>query len=149
MTDLISARVPAATAERIRQYARRKQRSINEVVSVAVEEWLRLNEFAHIEFRDTPDGRVAYMKGTRLPVYFVIDVARGFDYDPEKTVAYWNGRYPDVWVRAALHYFEAFPEEIEAQIALASSQSYDTLRRRFPGLRLSEVAEAAKAGNQS
>lgn len=68
MSYLISARVPETTADRIRQYARRKQRSVNEVVTTAVEEWLRQNEFAHIEFRDTPDGRVAYMKGSRLSV---------------------------------------------------------------------------------
>lgn len=69
MSYVISARIPETMGERIRQYARSKQRSINEVVRVAVEEWLRQNEFAHIEFRDTPDGRIAYMKGSRLPVW--------------------------------------------------------------------------------
>ncbi|MCW3100547.1 MAG: hypothetical protein JWL77_6165 [Chthonomonadaceae bacterium] len=139
MSSLISARVPEATAERIRQYARRKQRSINEVVSTAVEEWLRLNDFALIEFRDTPDGRVAYMKGSRLPVYWVVKVALGYDLDVDKTVAYWNGQQSREWVQAALNYYEAFPDEIDAQIADAASQTFDTLKRKLPQLHLSEV----------
>ena len=139
MSSLISARVPEITAERIRQYARRKQRSINEVVSVAVEEWLRQNEYALIEFRDTPDGRVAYMKGSRLSVYWVVKIAKGYDLDVDKTVAYWNGQQSREWVQAALNYYEAFPQEIDAQIADAASQTFDTLRRKLPQLRLSEV----------
>src|ERR1041385_5221741 len=71
MSQLISARVPEVTAERLRQYARRKQRSVNETFAIAVEEWLRQNEFAYIEFRDTPNGRMAYMKASRLPVWWV------------------------------------------------------------------------------
>lgn len=56
MSQLISARLPDATAERVKQFAWRKQRSVNETVSLALEEWLRQNEFAYIEFRDTPEG---------------------------------------------------------------------------------------------
>lgn len=142
MSCLISARVPDATAERIRQYARRKQRSINEVVTTAVEEWLRQNEFANIEFRDTPGGRIAYMKGSRLAVYWVVKIAKGYDLDVDKTVAYWNGQHSLAWVQAALNYYETFPEEIDAQIADAASQTFDTLKRKLPQLRLSEVTSS-------
>lgn len=139
MSYLISARVPETTGERIRQYARRKQRSVNEVVTIAVEEWLRQNEFAHIEFRDTPDGRIPYMKGSRLPVHWVVRVAKGYDLDIEQMVAYWNGQHSREWVQAALNYYEAFAEEIDAQIEDADAQTFETLRRKLPGLRLSEV----------
>jgi hypothetical protein len=139
MSSLISARVPDATAERIRQYARRKQRSINEVVTVAVEEWLRQNEFASIEFRDTPDGRIAYMKGSRLPVHWVVKIAQGYELSVEKTVAYWSGQHSREWVQSALNYYENFPEEIDAQIADAASQTFETLKRKLPQLRLTEV----------
>lgn len=139
MSALISARVPETTAERIRQYARRKQRSINEVVTTAVEEWLRQNEFALIEFRDTPDGRTAYMKGSRLAVHWVVKIAKSYDLSVDKTVAHWNGQYAREWVQAALNYYESFPDEIDAQIANAASQTFDTLKRKLPQLRLSEV----------
>src|SRR5579862_7117740 len=116
MAQLISARLPDTTAERVKRYARRKQRSLNETVSLALEEWLRLNEFASIEFRDTPDGRMAFMKNSRLPVYWVIHIARSYAMDLDKVLAYWPNR-PREWVQAALHYYEAFPEEIDTQIA--------------------------------
>ena len=140
MSYLISARVPESTGERIRQYARRKQRSLNEIVSTAIEEWLRLNDFAHIEFRDTINGRMAYMKGSRLPVYWVVKVAKSYGMDVEKTAAYWKGMHSRDWVQAALNYYEAYPEEIDAQIADAAAQSFETLKRKMPQLRLTEIA---------
>src|SRR6185503_6499637 len=103
MAQLISARLPEDTAVRVRQYAQRKQRSVNETVSIALEEWLRQNEFAYIEFRDTPDGRAAYMKNSRLPVYWLIKVAKGYDMDIEKVLAYWPNR-PREFVQAAFNY---------------------------------------------
>ena len=46
MPQLVSARLSDKTADRVKQYARKKQRSVNETVSIALEEWLRQNEFA-------------------------------------------------------------------------------------------------------
>ena len=140
MAQLISARLPDQTAERVKQYARRKQRSLNETVSLALEEWLRQNEFAYIEFRDTPDGRIAYMKNSRLPVYWVIKVARSYGMDIEKVLAYWPNRSRE-WVQAAFNYYAAYPEEIDAQIAGYKATTFETLRRRFPQIEAFEVPE--------
>jgi len=140
MAQLISARLPDQTAERVKQYARRKQRSLNETVSLALEEWLRQNEFAYIEFRDTPDGRLAYMKNSRLPVYWVIKVARAYDMDLDKTLAYWPNRSRE-WVQAAFSYYAAYPEEIEAQIAGYAATRFETLRKRFPQIEAFSVPE--------
>src|SRR5256885_779710 len=112
LTQLISARLPDKTADRVKQYAQRKQRSLNETVSLALEEWLRQNEFAFVEFRDTPHGRLAYMKSSRLPVYWVVKVAKSYQMDLDKICAHWPNR-PRAWVQAAIHYYEAFPEEID------------------------------------
>ena len=131
MAQLISARLPENTAVRVKQYAQRKQRSLNETVIIAIEEWLRQNEFAYIEFRDTPDGRAAYMKNSRLPVSWVIKVAKGYGMDIEKVLAYWPNR-PREWVQAAINYYEAFPEEIEAQIAQHEASTFEVLKRRLP-----------------
>jgi hypothetical protein len=131
MTQLISARLPEETAKRVKQYAQRKQRSVNETVSLALEEWLRQNEFAYIEFRDTPDGRIAYMKNSRLPVYWVIKIAKGYEMNIEQACAYWPNR-PRAWVQAALNYYEAYPVEIEAQIAQHASITFETLKRQLP-----------------
>jgi hypothetical protein len=145
MAQLISARLPEETAVRVRQYAQRKQRSVNETVSIALEEWLRQIEFAYIEFRDTPDGRAAYMKNSRLPVYWVIKVAKGYDMDIEKVLSYWPNR-PREFVQAAFNYYEAYPEEIDAQIAQHDATSYETLKRRFPQMKTFEVPQEILKG---
>jgi len=139
MSQLISARLPETTAERMRQYARRKQRSLNEMMATALEEWLRQNEFAYIEFRDTPDGRIAYMKGSRLTVAWVIKIARSQDNDIGKTVGYFGEHRSADWVQAAFNYYAAFREEIDAQIADIESQAFERLKRRLPQLELISV----------
>jgi hypothetical protein len=63
-----------ADVERLRNVARSTGSSPNEVAAVLVEEGLRLREFPGIEFRDTPVGRQAYLSGTRLGVWQVIEV---------------------------------------------------------------------------
>ena len=75
-----------------------------------VEEGLRRRHFPLIDLRDTAAGRVAYLKGTRLAVHWIVErvregmrtetVAREFDISPAH-------------VTAALAYAEAFPAEIE------------------------------------
>ena len=145
MTQLISARLPEATADRVKQYAQRKQRSVNETVSVALEEWLRQNEFAFIEFRDTPDGRLAYMKNSRLPVYWVIKIAKSYAMDIDKVCAYWPHRLR-AWVQAAFHYYEAYPEEIDTQIALHDSATFDTLKRLLPQIERVTLPESVLRG---
>jgi hypothetical protein len=101
-------------------------------VSIALEEWLRQNEFAYVEFRDTPDGRMAYMKNSRLPIYWVVRTAKAYDMDVGRVSAHWPNR-PRAWIQAALHYYEAYPAEIEAQIALhESGSSFERLKRALP-----------------
>src|SRR5436305_10859512 len=68
-----------------------------------IEEGLRRRHFPQIDLRDTAAGRVAYLRGTRLAVYWVVlrvrggqsteKVARDYDISPAQ-------------VRAALAYSE-------------------------------------------
>jgi uncharacterized protein (DUF433 family) len=101
------------------------------MVSLAVEEWLRQNEFALIEFRDTRDGRAAFMKDSRLPVWWVIKVAKAEGLEVEKVQRYWPDR-PREWVQAALNYYASYPEEIEAQIADQAAMTAEQIQWRFP-----------------
>jgi uncharacterized protein (DUF433 family) len=135
MSQLISTRLPDATADRLKRYASRKQRSLNEVAIYAFEEWLRQDEFRDIEFRDTPDGtRRAYMKNSRLAVSSVIRVAKSYSMDMAQVLAHWPERSRE-WVQAALNYYEAFPQEMEAEIELLESEAnFDRLKRLFPNM---------------
>jgi len=67
----MTTRLPEGTAERVRQYARRRRRSVNETVAVAIEEWLRRIP----EFRLADDAEVTWaggqVRGPRnVPVVF-------------------------------------------------------------------------------
>ncbi len=135
MAQLVSARLSDETAERVKQYARRKQRSVNETIALALEEWMRQNEFAYIEFRDTRDSRVAYMKNSRLPVYWVVKVAKTYAMDMAKTCAYWPNR-PRAWVQAALNYYGKYREEIDNLIADYESITPEILRRQLPQMEM-------------
>ena len=83
-----------------------------------MEEGLRRRNFPQIDLRDTAAGRVAYLKGTRLPVYWIVErvrkgaitetIARDSDVSPGQ-------------VSAALAYAEAFPSEIELDLEEAQS----------------------------
>lgn len=59
--------------------------------------------------------------------------------DVDKTAAHWDGQRSREWVQAALNYYEAFPDEIDAQIADIASPTYDSLKRKLPQLGHTEV----------
>jgi uncharacterized protein (DUF433 family) len=78
-----------------------------------VEEGIRRRHYPQIELRETSGGRVAYIKGTRLAVYWIIERAReGMSVE---RVSRELG-IPSTQVTAALAYGKAFSEEIEAEI---------------------------------
>src|SRR4051794_34443697 len=77
MSQVITLRLPDGSAEAMRQIAQREKRSLNDIGVRIVEEWLRQNRFAHIEFRPFQGERHACVKD-RLQVWQVILVARGY-----------------------------------------------------------------------
>lgn len=136
MSQVISLRLSDATAERLRQFARRSRRSMNEVGATSIEEWLRQNEFSFIEFRTDSSGeRHTCLKG-RLPIWQLIRVARSFDMDAGQTAQHLS--LPLEQVQAGLAYYEAYPEEIDLALE-ANSQGFDHLRRLLPNLERIEV----------
>jgi hypothetical protein len=98
---------------------------------------MREAEFAKVEFRDSSLGRQAYLHGSNLAVWEVITVARNFQMDADKVADYFHR--PLDWVKAAFHYYEAYPEEIDPIIEENRDASYEKLKRLLPGLRLVEV----------
>ena len=149
MSQLITARVPDTTAERLKRYATKKKRSLNEVAGHVFEEWLRQDEFRDIEFRDTPDGtRRAYMKNSRLSVAWVVRVAQSYKMDMGQILIHWPERSRE-WVQAALNYYEAFSNEIQAEIeAMSTEADFDTLKRRLPAFEVITVTEENYSGTE-
>lgn len=134
---VVSLRLPAEIGKSLKRLARRLDRSTAETAARLVDEGLRRSEFALIEFRDTPEGRQAYIQGTRLAVWQVVAITRAYEGDSQQTAEHLE--WPVFKVTAALNYAEAFAEEI--QQAIEDNQSFDfkKLSRVLPALESVQV----------
>lgn len=118
MGAAVSIRLPDMTAAKVSALAAREHRSVAEMVRLLAEEALALREFPEILFVDGPTGRRARL--IRGPdVWEVIEpyLLAGKDWPLLRE------SYPDLdepLLRAAVRYYEAYPEEIEARIAANS-----------------------------
>jgi hypothetical protein len=128
VSQTVTLRLPDETAEWLRATARRTGHSVNKVGIRLLEESRRTSEFTGIGFRSFGAERHACIKGD-LQVWQLIEVARQYGMDPERTAAHFD--WP-VWrVLAGFHYCEAFPEEIDAAIAENQSMGFEKLKRLF------------------
>ena len=136
MSKVVSLRLPDATAARLEKLARRADRSVSEFGARALEEWIRQSEFADIDFRDFQGRRHACLKGS-IRLWKIIDVAEGYDFDPEKTAAHFQ--FPVERIQAALNYHAAYPEEIDEYIAANRSITFEDIQRLLPHARIFNV----------
>jgi uncharacterized protein (DUF433 family) len=131
MSTVVSLRLRDDQVERLRRAARQMNRRLSETAAMLLEEALRQREFAFIEFRDSPAGRQAYLKGTRLQVWWIVCLARDFSDSPERVSAEYG--LPVVSVQSALAYARAYPDEIAT--ALEDNETNgELLARSVPGL---------------
>jgi uncharacterized protein (DUF433 family) len=121
---VVSLRVSEEQAERLQRKARQLGRTPSETGALLLDESFRRDEFAFIDFRDSPVGRQAYIVGSRLAVWQVVSLTRSYGGDVKKAAEHLE--WPPVKVQAALNYAKAFPEEIEN--AIRDNQSYDSER---------------------
>lgn len=103
-----------------------------------LDEGLRRAEFAGIDFRDTPAGRVAYVQGTRTAVWLVAGLVRDCGGDAQQAAKHL--RWPKSRVQAALNYAKAFPDEIELQLSDAQECDFRTLQHKLPQMELLPAA---------
>ena len=94
-----------------------------------ISEGLRLARFPGIEFHNTPLGRMAYLKNSRLAVWLLRELVA--QAGSVKKVAKLVGRSV-VQLEGALLYAKAFPEELEAAARL-SKRSPAALDDVLPG----------------
>jgi uncharacterized protein (DUF433 family) len=116
MAAPVSLRLTEQFAEKVRNLAAIERRSVAEMTKVLLEEAVKMREFPDIEFMNGPTGRRASMR-TGPDVWEIIEpyYLAGKDWDVLRE------SYPDLdegTLRSALRYYEAYPEEIEARIAL-------------------------------
>lgn len=138
MSKVVSARLQDETYKRLSRIARILGKTPSDTVATLVEESLREIEFALIEFRSSPIGRQACMKGSSLAVWEVIALAQTDQMDVEKTAAHFEK--PVEWVKAAFNYAEAYPDEITYAIEDSQSITQLNLKRMLPNLEVVSIS---------
>jgi len=126
-TATLGVRLAEETCDVIREISTSRGRTPSDLLAEYAEEMARKHQFCHIEFRDTPLGRMAYVEGTRSAVWLICDLVRQNDGDITKTAR--RHEWPETKVRAAVNYAASYPEEIEPLIERARNMTVDTLRR--------------------
>jgi uncharacterized protein (DUF433 family) len=126
-TATLGVRMQKKTCDLIRQISASQGRTPSDLLAQYAEEIVRTRRFCHLEFRDTPLGRMAYVEGTRSAVWLVVDLVRQNHGNVLKTAKL--HQWPETKVRAALNYAKAFRDEIEPLIERARSMTQDKLRQ--------------------
>jgi uncharacterized protein (DUF433 family) len=73
-----------------------------------------------VEFRNGSPGRVAYLAGTRWPVWLIVELVEDYSGNVEAAAKHMNR--PPALVQMALDYAGAYSEEIDADLELAESR---------------------------
>jgi len=124
----VSVRISKSLQALIDQEARRTGRSRSAVLEALADEALRTRMFPGIAFRGADWERRAWVIGTGLDVWQIVDAYRDIgsvERMADEGAA--NGRQ----IRLALAYYERFREEIETAIA-ANRRSLAQLRDEYP-----------------
>jgi uncharacterized protein (DUF433 family) len=85
-------------------------------------------------------GRQAYFQGTRLTVWQIEWLARVYGRDVDRVAEHLS--LPPVQVAAALHYAEAYPQEVEDAIN-DNEWAADNIQRLIPGIKVFRVGEVS------
>ena len=112
-SSVMTLRLPSDVRRAVERLAAQQGHKPAQIGAKLVEEGIRRRHYPLIDLRETTAGRVAYVKGTRLAVYWLVERAReGMN---TERVAREFGISP-TQVRAALAYSKAFAAEIDAEI---------------------------------
>jgi uncharacterized protein (DUF433 family) len=141
-STVISMRLPAESGQRLKRMARRHGWTPSDASARLVEEGLRRSEFAFIDFRDSAAGRQACIQGSTLAVWEVILLVRSHAGDAAAAARHLQ--WPLTRVQAAVHYAEAFPDEIDQSIADNDATDFAALKRMLPQATEFVAGKAAK-----
>ena len=115
--------------------ARRTGRSKGAIVEALAEEALRMRLFPGIGFKGADWERRAWVIGTALDVWQIVDAYR--DIGSVESMAA-GGSANERQIRLALDYYEMFGEEIDAAIA-DNRRPLEQLEEEFPFIAVSRV----------
>lgn len=125
----VSVRLEKPLLEAIRTQARRTARPVSRVIKEMLEMMLRIQRFPGIVFVEGPAGRRAHLTGTGLDVWEVMGLLQEY-----KSVTKLREHFPPLSpmaIQVARAYAEAYPEEINAFLAL-NAQPPEQLKQKLP-----------------
>ena len=111
MTRPFSLRLETGALGRLERLARRRGLPPATIGAAYVDEGTRTDLHPSVEFRSTPAGRTAYVRGTRLQVWMALDAIRDFGGVEKAARAL---RIPALLLAGAQNYGQEFPEEMAA-----------------------------------
>ena len=129
-STVLSMRLPLESGRRLKRMASHHGWTPSDASARLVEEGLRRSEFAFLDFRDSPVGRQACIQGSTLAIWEVMLLLRSHGDDPAAVAQHL--RWPEAKVRAAVHYAEAFPTEVEEALSEYDATDFKTLKRMLP-----------------
>jgi hypothetical protein len=127
---VISMRLPAESGRRLKSMAHRHGWTPSDASARLVEEGLRRSEFAFIDFRDSPAGRQAYLQGSTLAVWEIMLLVRSYKGNAAAVSRHLG--WPAARVQAAVHYAEAFPDEVNDALSENDASDFTALKRALP-----------------
>jgi hypothetical protein len=130
----ISVRLTALEKGNLDADARMKGIPAGTAAAAYISEGVRRSQFPAVEFRNGSPGRVAYLAGSRWPVWMIVHLAKELKGDPEAAAA--EIRKPAALVKMALAYADAYPEEIDDCLKLYAHRDFERMKRILPGLEL-------------
>jgi uncharacterized protein (DUF433 family) len=110
--------------------ARRTGRSKGAIVEALAEEALRMRLFPGIGFMGRDWDRRAWVMGTGLDVWQVVDIYKDVG-SVERMVESWS--INERQIQLALDYYKMFPEEIDAMIA-DNKRPIEQLEEEYPSI---------------
>lgn len=118
--ETVSIRITAAEKRSLEADARRKGIPTGTVAATYIAEGVRRSRFPAVEFRNGSPGRVAYLAGTRWPIWLIVELVN--DYSGNVEAAAKHMSRPRALVQMALDYAAAYREEIDTDLQLAESR---------------------------
>jgi len=130
----VSVRLTALEKGNLDADARMKGIPSGTAAAAYISEGVRRSQFPAVEFRNGSPGRVAYLIGSRWPVWMIVQLVEDLKDDIEKTSA--QIRKPVGLVKMALAYAAAYPEEIKDCLKLHAHRDFEGMKEILPGLEL-------------
>jgi uncharacterized protein (DUF433 family) len=145
VSQILSLRISEQMVERLDRFARRLGNGMTRTKAgvMLLEESLRKAEFSFVEFRDSPIGRQPYMKGSGLAIWEVIMIAKQRGMSAERVAQ--DYPYPVENIKAAIHYYEAYQDEIDQAIE-DNHIGFEAMKRLLPNVRQFQIPKEAING---